>query len=119
VRLQSHLEHIPLDRGRSTTVFRIFQEALSNVATHAAATQVTVRVSAPSGRLMLSVSDNGRGIPSDEIESGQSLGLMGMRDRAGLLGGGVHVRHGRPRGTIVTVSIPLIERRRLTRDPWQ
>jgi PAS domain S-box-containing protein len=116
VRLRSRLEHLPLDLGRSTAVFRIFQEALSNVATHAQATQVTVRFSMPRQRFVLAVADNGRGIPSDQ-EAGRALGLVGMRERAALLGGTLHIRPGRTHGTIVSMSIPLAERRRTSRDP--
>lgn len=118
VRFQSRLDHIALDRGRATAVFRIFQEALSNALTHAAATQITVRLSNPPNTLTLTVSDNGRGISAEQAGSDASLGLLGMRERAELLGGHVTVRGGRPRGTIVSVSIPLGERRRTPRDPW-
>jgi len=117
VRMRSRLEHLPLDLGRSTAVFRIFQEALSNVETHAHATQVTVRVSTPGQRFVLAVADNGGGIPSEQAASSGALGLVGMRERAALLGGTVHVRPGRTHGTIVSVSIPLAERRRTSRDP--
>lgn len=118
VRLQSRLDHVPLDLGRAMAVFRIFQEAMSNALTHASATQITVRLSKPKDVLTLAISDNGRGIAVDQISSGQSLGLIGMRERAELLNGSVRVKAARPRGTVVTVAIPLAERRRTPRDPW-
>ena len=118
VRLQSRLEQVPLDLGRSTAVFRIFQEALTNVVTHSKATQVTVRMSTASDTLLLVITDNGRGIPQDVIDRGESLGLVGMRERAELLGGGLVVRPGRPHGTIVTVTVPLHDRRKSARESW-
>ena len=118
VRLQSQLEQVPLDLGRSTAVFRIFQEALANVASHADASQVTVRMSLQNEQLKLAVSDDGCGIPQPVLDSAQSLGLMGMRERAELLGGGVDVRANPRRGTTVTVAVPLRERRQSPRDVW-
>jgi len=118
VRNLSRLEQVPIDRGRATAVFRMFQEALSNVASHAEATEVTVRMSKPSGHFLVVVSDNGRGIDDSQVASEKSLGLIGMRERAELLGGGLEVRPGRPHGTVVTISIPLDERRHSARESW-
>jgi signal transduction histidine kinase len=115
-RVQSNAEHVALDPGRATAVFRMLQEALTNVATHAQATRITVTVREALGALGVSVSDNGRGIPCEQVGSVDSLGLLGMRERAELLGGSVDVRSNHPRGTVVTVSIPLAERRSLPRD---
>jgi len=75
-----------------------------------------VAVRQSSRGLAVSVSDNGRGIPSGQIGSLDSLGLLGMRERAALLGGSVEVRGNRPRGTTVIVSIPLADRRTSPRD---
>jgi len=115
-RVQLHADHVALDPGRATAVFRMLQEALTNVATHAQATRITVAVRQSSRGLAVSVSDNGRGIPSGQIGSLDSLGLLGMRERAALLGGSVEVRGNRPRGTTVIVSIPLADRRTSPRD---
>jgi len=97
----------PLDQDMNTAFFRIFQEALTNVARHAGATRVEVRLKEHSGQLTLEVSDNGRGILPDEITNTKSIGLLGMRERASLLSGRVVIR-GRPgRGTTVSASIPI------------
>lgn len=117
-RLETRFDHVPLDIGRSTAVFRIFQEALANAGVHAQATCVTVHLAMPSGNLVVMLTDNGRGIPPDVAESGQSLGLVGMRERAQLLGGGLVVRPAPAGGTIVTVSVPLDDRRSSPRDSW-
>ena len=115
-RVQSNAEHVALDPGRATAVFRMLQEALTNVVTHAHATRITVGVREANGALAVSVSDNGRGIPRGQIGSLDSLGLLGMRERTALLGGSIEVRGNRPRGTVVVISIPLAERRLSPRD---
>ncbi len=118
VRFTARAEHVPLDRGRATAVFRIFQEALTNVAAHAAATRVSVRLACRRDQLVLTISDNGRGIEPQRAASSESLGLIGMRERASLLDGRIEVRPARPKGTTVTVSIPIRDRRNLPREPW-
>ncbi len=98
----------PLDQNLSTTLFRIFQETLTNVIRHAGATQVTVRLREAAGRILLDVIDNGRGIERAEITNTRSMGLLGMRERAALLGGRFKIgRLPRGKGTRVSVSIPL------------
>ena len=95
-----------LPAGVSTTIFRIFQECLTNMARHAQATKVAVELKPEDGWLSLRVEDNGRGITDGEIANPESLGLLGMKERAGLLRGEV-VFLGEPgRGTIVNVRIP-------------
>ena len=117
-RVKASVEHIGLDRGRSTAVFRILQEALVNVATHAAASSVKISVSLVADRLRIGISDDGRGIGADQPAAGVALGILGMRERASLLGGAVVIRRGPRRGTIVTIAIPLAERRSVPRDDW-
>ncbi len=90
----------------NTAFFRIFQEALTNVIRHANATRVTVRLMETARRLVLEVKDDGRGISDAEIHNTKSIGLLGMRERAGLLGGEVRITGEPGRGTVVTVSIP-------------
>ena len=96
---------LPSELG--TALFRISQEVLSNVARHARATQVSIRLQQEPEHVVLSVTDNGRGITDQEITNPTSLGLLGMRERAILLGGEVSIM-GRPgKGTTITVRIPL------------
>lgn len=90
----------------NTAFFRIFQETLTNVMRHAQATKVEVRFTERGHFLVLEVKDNGRGISDAEIRHPQSVGLLGMRERAALFGGEVRL-HGRPgRGTTVCVRLP-------------
>ncbi|HEX4619473.1 MAG TPA: ATP-binding protein, partial [Steroidobacteraceae bacterium] len=100
-------EAVQLDKGRSTALFRIFQELLTNVARHANATRVAVAVRPDSGRLVvLTVEDNGRGIDEEVARSPKSLGLMGVRERVLPYGGRVEVEGVRGKGTLVRVTLP-------------
>ncbi len=100
-------EDFSLDRGRSTAIFRIFQEALTNVARHAAATEVTTNLEVREGNAVLKVQDNGRGIKSEEIASPTSFGLIGIRERVHSLGGAVDIVAVENKGTTITVTVPL------------
>ena len=100
-------EEIVPDRDRSTTIFRIFQETLTNITRHAKATAVSVRLEQENSRLVLKVKDNGRGITEKQLSDPKSLGLMGIRERAASWGGGVNVKGVRSGGTMVTVHIPF------------
>jgi len=105
----SNVEDVELDEKRTTAVFRIYLEALTNVARHAGATEVVVCLKQEDGTLILQIADNGRGITEGEISNQGSLGLLGMKERAHLLGGGVEL-HGSPRnGTTVTLTMPMNE----------
>lgn len=105
-RIQSDLAGAVLDPDRSTALFRILQEALTNVARHAGATEVEVRLRGEQTRMVLEVSDNGRGIPPQAAGDLRSLGLLGMRERARAIGGDVIIRRNSDRGTTVAAAIP-------------
>lgn len=96
-----------LDAAQSTAMFRVFQEILNNIVQHAQASRVRVQLTVIQGLLVLRVGDNGRGITEAEVSSPAALGLLGMRERAGALGGGVTIARAPGRGTLVTVSIPI------------
>jgi PAS domain S-box-containing protein len=98
---------IPLDRQVSTAVFRIFQEALTNVTRHARADHVEVRVEIKGATLRLWVRDDGVGITAEAANSRRSLGLLGVRERARRLGGWVTIGPAQPRGTLLDLQIPL------------
>jgi PAS domain S-box-containing protein len=99
-------EEVALSAEKSTAVFRIFQEVLTNVARHARATRVEISMEKRDGDLVLKVCDDGRGIRESDISDTRSLGLLGMRERAVVFGGVVEIEGGSGRGTTVTVSIP-------------
>jgi PAS domain S-box-containing protein len=104
-------EEIRLDPDRSTAIFRIFQETLTNVARHADASSVDVRFALRNKFLILEVQDNGIGIEPSVTGDTRSLGLLGMRERAQILGGEFEVSGSPGKGTTVTLRIP-VERRR-------
>lgn len=91
----------------ATAAFRILQEALVNVARHAHAKNVTVEIRLAGDTLLLAVSDDGCGIGDDTLSSARSIGLIGMRERAGALGGDVDIRRLPAGGTIVEIELPL------------
>jgi signal transduction histidine kinase len=102
------LSDVTLETDLNTTFFRIFQETLTNVIRHAGATQVAVELKESGHQIILEVKDNGRGISQAEITNTQSMGLLGMRERAALLGGKFRIGSlPRNKGTKVTVTIPL------------
>ena len=108
-----------LDAGRATAVFRMFQEILTNVERHAKASRVSVHVERIGDRLTLRVRDNGRGLSPKCLATPGSYGLLGMRERALLLGGELSVESGRRGGTTVIASIPLANRRARSRPNEQ
>ena len=91
----------------ATTVFRVFQESLTNVARHSEAKEVEVQLACQSDGLVLRVTDDGKGIRPSELEDGKSLGLVGMKERAQSLGGEVTVQPTLPHGTVVELALPL------------
>jgi len=94
-----------MDLERSTTLFRIFQETLTNIARHAKANMVNVKLYVRNENIRLEVEDNGCGITEDQIKSLRSLGILGMRERAMVWGGNVQIKAVEPRGTLVTIDI--------------
>lgn len=96
----------PIDRLVSTTLFRIVQEALTNVARHAAATEVTIDLAGHPDALALTIHDDGRGFDPAAPERPQALGILGMRERVRLVGGSWRM-DGRPgEGVTIEVEVP-------------
>jgi signal transduction histidine kinase len=101
---------LQIDQQQATAIFRILQETLTNVARHADATQVDIRLAREDGRLSLNVQDNGQGITEEQISASGSLGILGMRERVSLLGGEFLIAGEPNRGTRVSVRIPFSSR---------
>jgi signal transduction histidine kinase len=101
-----------LTADQQTALFRIFQEALTNVVRHAHASAVRVRLTEERGVFKLRVSDNGRGITRAELGDPASIGLLGMRERATQAGARLEIAGLPGKGTVVTVSV---RRQSLTR----
>ena len=103
-------EDIVLDEASSITVFRIFQEALTNVARHAGATRVCACLEMKDGKLTLNIQDDGRGITEAEMYDSQSFGLIGIRERVRAFKGDLRISGVPNGGTLVDVSLPLEEK---------
>lgn len=92
-----------------TTVYRIFQESLTNIARHSQATEATISLNFEEDFLILEIYDNGRGITLNEINNNHSLGLLGMQERARQKGGEVKISGNSNQGTRVIATLPLFE----------
>jgi PAS domain S-box-containing protein len=105
----SAVDAAPVNSDICTNVFRIFQETLTNVARHAGASRVTAHLSGGNGQLVLEVRDNGRGVTEAEKLNSHSFGLLGMRERAMMFGGGFQITGAPGQGTTVRVTVPVRE----------
>ena len=97
---------VPPTRDISIVLFRILQESLTNIARHAHATEVCVRLELQNGFWELTVHDNGVGITATQIAAHHSLGLLGMGERALAIGGSVNFFGNRSAGTTITARVP-------------
>jgi PAS domain S-box-containing protein len=97
---------LAIEPEAATALFRILQEALTNIARHAEATELSVRLARSDGDLCLEVRDNGKGFNEANLAPGRSLGIMGMRERALLLGGRLTIQSSPGEGAAVTAWIP-------------
>ena len=100
-------EPLDLDAERSTAIFRIFQESLTNVARHAHATRVEAHLERVSNDLFFEVRDNGKGFDTNGPGDKKTLGLLGMKERAMMMDGKFEIKSYPGQGTTVTVLVPL------------
>ena len=108
LKVEHRVDNVPeLSPDLATALYRVMQEALTNAARHSGGTRLQVRVQSGSGRLVLRVTDNGRGITPDQAESSRSLGLLGMRERVRLVGGTLDIKRPAKGGTEIVVRVPL------------
>ncbi|HEV8370228.1 MAG TPA: PAS domain S-box protein [Pyrinomonadaceae bacterium] len=107
VHWESDLEAAEVSHDGATAVFRIFQEVLTNVLRHSRANNIYVKLFQRRRQLELEVVDDGRGITDEEQKNTLSLGLLGMKERALLVGGEVSITGAEGQGTTVLVRIPL------------
>jgi len=106
-KLATNAEDIAIGRDISTAIFRILQEALTNVARHANATRVNINLRRKANSLELKIRDNGKGITKKQIQDSKSFGLMGMRERIEYLGGEFEITGIRGKGTTLVAIAPL------------
>lgn len=102
-------QHPIIDNKIATPIYRIVQESLNNVAKHAKATRVTVRIACANNFLVVHIADNGAGMPIDLPKNPDSFGLIGMRERTKALGGEFEIDSIPGKGTTIQVTIPLHE----------
>ena len=100
-------DHVDLDREQATVIFRIVQEAMTNVLRHSRATRVDVIIEEEDGELVVEIRDNGRGITESEKIGTRTLGLLGMRERARSIDGTIDITGIKEKGTKLIVRIPL------------
>ena len=102
-------EHVP--EASHIHVFRIVQEAVSNIVKHSGATRARVSVSHGPGSLVIAVEDNGRGFSSDDLDAARlamhGAGLVGIRERVRILGGRLEIQSNGDTGTMLSVTLPL------------
>lgn len=113
---QLRLEPIDLDGddALATGIFRMVQESLTNVARHAEATQAIVHIYQLGSTLVLSIQDNGKGISDTALNQKDTLGLLGMKERAKMLGGSAEINRQLEGGTEVKISLPLVAKAKLS-----
>jgi PAS domain S-box-containing protein len=100
-------EAAPLPEPSAIAIFRIFQEMLSNVGRHAAASEVAIRIRADAAGISIAVQDNGRGAEAAAFEAADAYGVMGMRERARHLGGSLEINSEVGRGSLFHLRIKL------------
>lgn len=98
-------EIINLDPQRTSTIYRIFQECLTNIIRHSEASQVKVELKDQGGILTMRVCDNGKGLAPERIHDRFSLGLLGMKERAQVWGGHVQINGKINEGTTITIEL--------------
>ena len=100
---------LTLPQVHSTALFRIVQEALTNIAKHARATRASVEIERQDGRLLVRVRDNGAGFDAGGPRKPASFGLLGLRERVSLLQGDLHIDSGSGEGTTIEIDLPVPE----------
>lgn len=107
VNLDFETRDLPLGDSVATSVFRILQESLTNVVRHAEATQVRVSLAYASEHLVLRVQDNGKGMAPNAQYKTRSYGLIGIRERAHMLGGDAQISSRQGEGTTIEITLPM------------
>ncbi len=100
-------KEISVDNERSTAVYRLLQEALTNITRHSNASKVKVRIAQKDNMVILEVSDNGRGITREQKSNESTYGLIGMRERVSQWHGSIEINGKKGKGTSLIAKIPL------------
>src|SRR5471032_1251571 len=100
-------EELVLDERYSTAIFRIVQEALTNIARHAQASNAWLRLRRDNGALRIAIEDDGRGISDSDMDKAASFGLIGMRERVWAIHGDIAIGSDGSSGTRIDIRMPL------------
>ncbi|MGE5107875.1 MAG: sensor histidine kinase, partial [Sphingobacteriales bacterium] len=106
-RFAAEAPFIKLPDKIATGLFRIFQESLTNVARHAQATSIHLSLKIENNKILMNINDNGKGFIPGNIKNNETLGILGMRERALILGGKYIIQSEPGEGTMVKVIIPI------------
>ena len=98
---------ISISPESSLTIFRIMQESLTNIARHARATKVEIKLKQSTDSILFKISDNGTGIKDEELMAKKSFGIIGMKERAASIGASCDIYRGTEKGTIIKLIFPL------------
>jgi signal transduction histidine kinase len=104
--VEAPLDEPAVSRQTATCAYRILQEALTNVWKHSRASQAEIRIAAAGNVVSVSVADNGVGMDLKRLSDAPSLGLLGMRERASLVGGRISLRRNRGKGLRLVAYLP-------------
>ena len=104
---KSGFNELSLNKGSSVGIFRVFQEALTNIARHAKASEVESEIEKNDKHIFLKIKDNGIGFKMNQSKNFSTLGLVGMRERAIMLGGQLTIESNIDNGTEITLEIPF------------
>lgn len=107
MRFVTMITELDLGKSESIGIFRVYQEALTNITRHASATAVTTTLEQEGNDLVLTIEDNGIGYDIQEKQKGHTLGLVGMNERAIMLGGGIYMESEAGKGTKVILRVPI------------
>ncbi|MFZ6755715.1 MASE3 domain-containing protein [Undibacterium sp. Ji50W] len=107
--LVANEEQLALDDARSTAIFRIIQESLTNVVRHADATEVDIRFERNAHLMRFTICDNGKGMDADDTRKARSFGLVGMRERVKAMQGEFKVESQPGEGTCLEIQLPLVD----------
>jgi signal transduction histidine kinase len=105
VEFQSHVEELKITSLVATGLFRMYQESLTNVARHSGAKKVSAILDVTDDNIYLSIADDGKGFNADKAEQ-KTLGLLGMKERAIMIGGKLEIRSEPGKGTTILITIP-------------
>jgi signal transduction histidine kinase len=107
INFNSGIPDINISKNAAIALFRIFQESLTNVARHAAATEINASLELKDGLLYLTITDNGKGFDVDKSGHKKTLGLLGMKERTIMIGGKYEIASTPGKGTSVFITVPL------------